>query len=370
MDTATIDAPTSTTFGRSGSYAAEDIVLLLQPSSLTTTNVAQKEAAIQAGRHYGEMISEEPVPDATYQGVYDEAFARSRTRIAHEIWGMALAIKARTPQGTTLASLARAGIPYGVLLQRALRRMGHPVVHYGVSIMRGKGLDKAAMATVLAQHAPDTIVFVDGWTGKGAITQELHRSWTDLGLAGTPTLAVLADPAGVADIAGSEEDWLIPTGLLNGSVCGLVSRTVLPPSNAPGYHRAMHLAHLESCDRSRPFVDGVSTTWSQEGTGTTSICLRTDDQTVQTAARKAACTQAVQAAMQRFGCADANRVKPGIAEATRAVLRRMPERVVVRALDDQDLQGLLHLCRTKNVPIVVDAALTGPYRAITLIGKA
>lgn len=372
MDTATLDAPASTTtFGPSGSYAAEDITLLLEPTVLATTNVAAKEAAIQAGRHYGEMISEEPIPDATYQGVYEDAYARGRTRIAHEIWAVAEAIRTRANGTVVLASLARAGIPYGVLLQRALRAMGHPVAHYGVSIMRGKGLDQAAMATILERHPASSIVFVDGWTGKGAITTELHQSWTALGLPGAPTLAVLADPAAVADISGSTEDWLIPSGLLNGSVCGLVSRTVLPPKGAPsGYHRAMHLPHLAPYDQSRAFVDGVAQDWSRNGTGNAEAFQRTPEHATFVQQRRTACAQAVEDAMVRFGCTDPNRVKPGIAEATRAVLRRVPEKVVVRGLDDGDLQGLIHLCRSKGVPIVVDPALTGPYRAITIIGKA
>ena len=72
---------------------------------------------------------------------------------------------------------------------------------------------------------------------------------------------------------------------------------------------------------------------------------------------------------QRFHVNNLNRIKPGIAEATRAILRRKPEAAFVRSLDDPDLQALVHLCRTDGVELVEDAAATGPYRAITLIEK-
>ena len=54
--------------------------------------------------------------------------------------------------------------------------------------------------------------------------------------------------------------------------------------------------------------------------------------------------------------------------ATRAVLRRRPERVLLRsAAGDPDLAALIHLCERDEVPVVADAALAGPYRAVTVI---
>jgi len=354
-------------FGPSGSYAPGDVHLLLEPAPLDTLDVARKEAAIQAGRHYGEMLSEEPVPDPLYHGLYADALARGQARMGGEVWALAEAIQAGTPGGCVLVSLVRGGTPYGVLLKRALERQGHGVVHYGVSIMRGKGLDARAMGTILAQHPPSSLVFVDGWTGKGAISTELRQSWAALGLPGQPTLAVLADPCGAADLAGSAEDWLIPSGLLNGNICGLISRTVLPLPGTATYHRAMHLGHLAGCDVSRAFVEAVCAHWP---TGPVAPALDAQRDPSGFRARREACARVIDAAQARFGVPDRNRIKPGISEATRAVLRRVPEKVVLRALDDPDLAGLIHLCQQRGVPLLVDPALTGPYRALTLIGKA
>ena len=62
-------------------------------------------------------------------------------------------------------------------------------------------------------------------------------------------------------------------------------------------------------------------------------------------------------------------MKPGIAEATRAVLRRKPDLVLVRDPEDADLRALMHLCRTAEVPVSTRPDLTGPYRAVTLIAR-
>ncbi|WP_256448519.1 cysteine protease StiP domain-containing protein, partial [Pantoea sp. GbtcB22] len=74
------------------------------------------------------------------------------------------------------ASLVRAGVPLGVMLQQALCAMGHESYHYGISIIRVRGIDQAALEIIEARHGTAGIVFVDGWTGKGAITGGLVRS--------------------------------------------------------------------------------------------------------------------------------------------------------------------------------------------------
>jgi hypothetical protein len=83
---------------------------------------------------------------------------------------------------------------------------------------------------------------------------------------------------------------------------------------------------------------------------------------------RAAADATVRRVASRFGVTNLNRIKPGIAEATRAVLRRRPDRVLVRSEQgDPDLSALLHLCECDRVPILADPDLTGPYRALTII---
>ena len=84
--------------------------------------------------------------------------------------------------GAVLVSLARAGTPVGVLMRRWARHAhGLDLPHYAVSIVRGRGIDANALRWLAAHHDPADVVFVDGWTGKGAITRELAAAVEEFG---------------------------------------------------------------------------------------------------------------------------------------------------------------------------------------------
>ncbi|WP_312891239.1 RNA-binding protein [Mesorhizobium silamurunense] len=61
--------------------------------------------------------------------------------------------------------------------------------------------------------------------------------------------------------------------------------------------------------------------------------------------------------------AEFNRINPGNAEATRAILRRMPQIVFLSSVEDAELAALLYLIREKNVPFQVVSEKIQPYRA-------
>jgi hypothetical protein len=67
--------------------------------------------------------------------------------------------------------------------------------------------------------------------------------------------------------------------------------------------------------------------------------------------------------MARLGVTDQNLIKPGIGEATRVILRRTPERVMVRDPSDPDSQHILILAERRVVPIEIIPEM--PYRATT-----
>lgn len=334
--------------GFSGSYAPEDVTFLLKPVALRPTPVAEKEALIQGGRrHYSEMIPPESVPDAAYLLLYEEALRRNAARLAADVHALAAAIAARREGKIVIASLARAGTPIGILLLRALRRMGHAAHHYSISIIRDRGVDRQALAFLAARHDPHSVVFVDGWTGKGAIAGELHRSLAARPLGFSPRLAVIADPAGRADFAATEDDYLIPSGILGSIVSGLVSRSILNRELVrPGdFHACVHYAHLAPHDRSRAFVDAVDPL--VDAAAAVPPCRSDEDRAA--AARRS--EETIAAIDTRFGVGDRNRIKPGIAEATRAVLRRVPDRLLVRDPDDADVAHLMALAAAKSVPV-------------------
>lgn len=354
-------------------YLPEDVTVLLQHIDMAPTDIRQKERLIQSGQaHYSEMISEERRPDERYMTIFREAGKRGDARIAAEIAALARTMAARIAAGTleariTLCSLVRAGLPYGVLLRRELAALGVDVVHFGVSIIRDRGLDATAMDHVLSLRPLGGIVFVDGWTGKGAISTELTRSWQELTGRETAELAVLADPSGFATLSGSHEDWLIPSGILGANVSGLISRSILKASGTAlgEFHGAVPVTHLSDIDVSRAFVDRIT---ALAAPLRATAKARQTPESVRAAMRRDA-LDVVQGIADREGVDSLNRIKPGIAEATRAVLRRRPHKVFLRALDDPDLAALRHLCESDTVEIVEAGPMIEPYRAVTVIEK-
>jgi hypothetical protein len=351
--------------GFSGSYSPGDVRFLLKPMAIATISVAEKETLIQAGlRHYSEMISQEQIPSAEYAAIYEAALKAGKQRMGREAAALAAALARDVSGPITLASLVRAGVPLGVLLTRALREMGIDVAHFGISIIRGRGIDQVALDYIANQRPAGGIVFVDGWTGKGAIAGELERS-----LSGQteimPRLAVLADPCGCSWLAASGDDWLIPSGILGATVSGLLSRSILNDDiSAIDFHGCMIWDHLTSFDVSRSFIETI---WPhvQESLATAAPSTWTE---TDRAHHNTASLSTVQRIANRFEVDNLNRIKPGIAEATRAILRRMPERVFVSSTNDPDLNAILHLADKTGVEIEVNPNIA-PYRAVTLIRK-
>ncbi|KZK79076.1 Cysteine protease StiP precursor [Pseudovibrio sp. W64] len=356
----------------SGTYDPSDVLFLLKQVAIEPTPVDEKERLIQTGAaHYSEMISQERRPDERYLEFFEQARSRGDIRISREIAGLAKAIKMRIAKGEldaqiTLCSLVRAGVPYGVLLHRELKATGVDCQHFGISIIRDKGLDTNAMRYITSRRNIDGILFVDGWTGKGAISRELETSWK--AFAGSnPELVVLADPSGFATMSGSHEDWLIPSGILGANISGLISRSILSgdliaPDDFHGYIPVNHLADI---DVSRAFVDRISSLCETERKNCGAI---TNDAATLNHLRQNT-MRCVHLVAELNQVDNLNRIKPGISEATRAILRRKPKKVYIRSKEDEDLCALIHLCQTGQVPLEVSPTLTGPFRAITLIEK-
>ena len=369
----------------SGSYLASDVTVLLDivdKDAVADVPVSQKEALIQSGqRHYSDMLTLEHAPTAMHEQLYQQALAQGTTRTATDIANLAYTLHhifqqtVSTERPLILVSLVRAGLPIGVLLQRALADADSsyalPSVHYGISIIRDRGLDTVALQMILAAHPDSTIIFVDGWTGKGAIYQELARSLDAFSDPNHPNFAnifhqgenvipllTLADPAGVAWLAASEEDWLIPSGLLNSTVSGLISRSLYTEPQS-GLHRSVFYDNLVAVDHSLAFVEQIDST--RRALSTSPQYLQTFEQPrYQTA-------DLIDMLAAEYDISNRNRIKPTIAEATRAILRRDPERILLATADHPDTVLLRHLCSERDINITVLGAKILPYQAITLI---
>jgi len=359
----------------SGSYRSEDVTFLLtRLEAQSFTSVPEKERLIQSGqRHYSQMLSPESPPSPRYMAVFEEACRANNPRMAADCLRLAALIDARREGGITIVSLARAGTPVGVVVTRLLREVfAREAVHYSVSIVRDRGIDWAALRHILANgHAPESIVFVDGWTGKGVIARELALSVSAFNASeGNKTgkidngLYVLSDLAGAAACAASRMDYLIPSSILNATVSGLVSRTVLDERIGPqDFHGCVYYGEFAPHDQSQRFADEVAAL---------AIAQARQDMPAPSALDAQAAAQVSRAylhsAMARYGIVDVNLVKPGIGEATRVLLRRAPRLLVLRARGAPSVAHLEVLAEEKQVPVEIDADL--PYHAVSLIRSA
>lgn len=352
----------------SGTYPSTDVTFLLKIVTLEAIDNASKEAAIQSGlRHYSEMISFESVPEAGYMAIFYEAMSVGAARMGREVAALARSISNQMNGPITLASLVRAGVPLGVLLKRALSRMGKDVQHFGISVIRDRGIDSNAMRHIIERRPIEGLLFVDGWTGKGAIATELERSFHSFS-AQPPKLVVLSDPCGRAWLAASGEDWLIPSGILGSTVSGLISRSILNEevTGPEDFHGTVRWDHLMSHDISAVFVDSV---WTHAVTALDRNIDLAQWTINDRSSHQRRSRQAINRIAAEFAVENTNRIKPGIAEATRAILRRMPQIVLLSSGEDAELAALRHLIREKNVQFQVVPKKIQPYRAITLIRK-
>ncbi|MGC0341099.1 phosphoribosyltransferase [Streptomyces sp. SLBN-8D4] len=355
------------------SYAPEDVGWLLQDLSDVTLEAPteEREEAIQSGgAHYAESLPMEYQPSDQYQELFRTALGESSARLAQAVGAVTeIVLQERSPR-PVLVSLARAGTPVGVLMRRwAQFRHGLDLPHYAVSIVRGRGIDANALRWLADHHDPADVVFVDGWTGKGAITRELteavRKFEAEGGASGfDPEIAVLADPGSCVRTYGTREDFLIPSACLNSTVSGLISRTVLRADlvGPDDFHGAKFYRELAGADVSVDFLDAVAARFPE-------VVDAVDATVKELLAGDREPTWEGWAAVERiseeYGIHDVNLVKPGVGETTRVLLRRVPWKILARAGAGADLDHVRLLAEQRGVPVEEVAEL--PYTCVGLI---
>ncbi|MFD3789410.1 phosphoribosyltransferase [Streptomyces cyaneofuscatus] len=361
------------------SYAPEDVGWLLQDLSHTELEAPteEREEAIQSGgAHYAESLPVEYQPSAEYQALFTAALDASAARIARAVGTVTETVLAERGPRPVLVSLARAGTPVGVLMRHwARHRHGLDLPHYAISIVRGRGIDATALRWLAAHHDPADVVFVDGWTGKGAITRELAAAIEEFEASGgpggsagpagfNPEIAVLADPGGCVRTYGTREDFLIPSACLNSTVSGLISRTVLRADlvGPDDFHGAKFYRELADSDVSGDFLAAVTARFDE-------VADQVDAETKELLAADRAPTWEGWAAVERiseeYGIHDVNLVKPGVGETTRVLLRRVPWKILAKRGAGADLTHIRLLAEQRGVPVEEVDDL--PYSCVGLI---
>lgn len=347
------------TYAKMGSYREEDVKFLLKDLSKLeledSTEVREKR--IQAGEHYSESLPIEYQPPAEYLKLFHQTLADYKETVAMYIGVVAEKILKRSGPNAVLVSLARAGTPIGILIRRyLLEKYGVNLPHYSVSIIRGKGLDTNAIQYILHTHPHSHLQFVDGWTGKGAISKELTKSCqsfhTQFGYRLDDTLAVVADPGHCTTLYGTREDFLIPSACLNSTVSGLVSRTVLNDAfiGPNDFHGAKFYEQLQHADLSNEYLDVIT---NQFQLVHEQVTMKLEESLQERPECTFSGLATVKRIMSEFGIDDVNFVKPGVGETTRVLLRRIPWKILVKDRDDPYVRHILMLCADKKVSVEI-----------------
>ena len=235
--------------------------------------------------------------------------------------------------------------------------------------MRDRGIDTNALDYILdvEKRNGEDFVFVDGWTAKGVITKELKRYIAqyndDYNREVSDKLVVLSDIGGTADITASYEDYAIPSGILNSTVSGLVSRSIWNEQIAEDdFHGAMYYKEFEEHDKTLTFIDAIMKTMN--GIDKKPPCFNPELAKVQ----QKELMGYVANLMEEHDETDINMIKPGIAEATRVMLRRIPKALYIKDKSVSDIAHLIQLAKDKEIPIFVDNKM--PINAAAIISNA
>ena len=325
-------------------YSPEDAILMVDEiKDFHFTDVKTKERLIQSGQaHYSTMLSKESLPTEMQMEVFEQSLERYKDKIAYGVMYLAsniqMKMNSQKKNEIVLISLIRAGLPLGVSIQRYLRSEGVKSTHYGVSIIRDKGIDLGIRRYFYALSDP---------------TRDLTND------------------------APYKEDWLIPFGILGSVVSGLLSRTIY--QEEPKLHGAIFFDdeefkkkdvtqhYLKVIDKAILSRKEAFKTWNEQSNQYILEVLDGNDEPLGIAPKfsEHGILTLCKRIMAQFNVSKLNNVKPSIAEATRAVLRRVPEKVLVKDKNDPDVALLLNLCAKNGVE--VGECDIAPYRAVTII---
>lgn len=338
-----------------GSYERDDVAWLLKDLSTDDAKAPAEERA-EAQRE-----------------LFDEALTASAQRVAYAIGLVTEQVLARRGQDAVLVSLVRAGTPIGVLMRRWAQRVhGLDLPHYAISMIRGRGIDQTALAYLAAHHDPAKVMFVDGWTGTGAIARELAasvekaNSTLDAHLASpfSPELAVLADPGRSVAVYGTREDYLIPSACLGSSVSGLVSRPIIDDDRVSpnDFHGAVFHTDLAATDVSKKFIDTVAARFPIVRT---KVMLDLAAHLGGDHTPTWVGWDAVEEVAEKFADGDVGLVQAGVDETIRLLLHGEPSTILLDPARDADLGQIKKLAEARGVPLERISGL--PYSCIGLV---
>lgn len=146
----------------------------------------------------------------------------------------------------------------------------------------------------------------------------------------------------MTELCGTHDDILIPSSCLNSTVSGLISRTFLRSDiiGKDDFHGAVYYGELKDSDLSYEFIHTIENEFEMD--------VEKENKCVESSG-----IDEVKQIAKTFDIDDINLIKPGIGEATRVLLRRVPWKILIdeRYKGDPQLGHLVRLAEEKNVSI-------------------
>jgi len=350
-----------------GSYKAKDCIFLLKPiENIEPTPIKEKEKLIQQGIHYSNFLTPEKLPSSKYLNLFYELLNLNLDNFINNLLILSKIVDSNYKNNNEIViiSLARAGTPIGILLKRILEKyLGRKVIHYSISIIRDRGIDENAIKYILSKHNEKDICFIDGWTGKGVIKQTLDYYISEFnkkyGTNIKSDLYVLNDISYQADYSASFEDQLIPSSMLNSIISGLISRSILNDKyiKANDFHGCKYFKEFEKEDISNTFIDFIMNEIKKRKINIDNIEIPKYIPYFEKRVKKGYVKNKIQELMKEYNVSDINYIKPGIGEATRVLLRRIPDILIVKNKKNIYTQHLINLAKEKNIPVYEKADL-------------
>lgn len=349
------------------SYSKEECVFVLQEigDKIPEIDTLEKERLLQSGVHYSEMLALEKVHKKEYLDFFHKCLEKSKEDIAYYTAILAEKLLQIRGKDMILVSLARAGTPIGVLLKRYYKeKYDLDIPHYSISIIRGKGIDENALCYIINKHNSTNLQFIDGWTGKGAITYELKDACIDFNnkfdVNIDYSLGVISDPSHCSKLYGTREDILLPSACLNSTVSGLVSRTVHRNDIVQeyDYHGAKYYEEFEKDDVSIVFVNEISKLYKNITIDISNFDI--DKECIENIGMEETLK-----ILSMYNIDSIHKIKPSLGETTRVLLRRIPKFILVKDKNDIRFKHIMFLAQEKNVEIIEKKDMT--YNCIGVI---
>lgn len=349
-----------------GSYRYNDVTFLMRVIDIEEISIEEKEKLIQTQKvHYSEMISPEFRPDKTYLDIFYESMDKNSPRVALDLRSLAHYFSQQ--ERPIIVSLARAGTPIGVIIKRMLFEFyDQDVPHYSISIIKDRGIDNEALKYILKKHPHNNLAFVDGWVSKGSIAKELKSSVSKFNIKNdcniSDGLITVSDISGNSAVSVTNEDYLIPSAILNSIISGLISRSIFTTEmeRKGGYHGCKFYKDLENIDLSQWYVDRIMEQ---------SYMVKDEKIKKLNIGANISLQSKVKSIIDEYAkehnLLNKENIKLGIGESTRALLRRVPNCVYIKSYDNPELKHIIHLCRLRNVSVILNQNL--PFNVLAIL---